>query len=382
MYKILAEDKKTAARFGELKTAHGILETPLYMPCATKTAVKFITFDQLEKVKTQAVISNSLVIYFTLGLDTIEKAGGIHKFMKWNKGVFTDSGGFQMLRDSFQVESFPRGVYFKSPFDGKKHLIEPETAMEIQYKIGSDVAMVLDDVQHYGVGYEAMKESLKKTHYWAERCKKAHDRLDKDNKQLLFGIAQGGIFKDLREKSIEFLKNLNFDGYALGGLAIGEPLSDMREMMEYCIPLLPNDKPRYLMGVGSPEDMLEAISLGVDIFDSTFPTQNARHGTLFTFDGKVKIKKKEYKEDMSPIDKNCSCFICKNYTRAYLHYLSRMDEAAGKILNTHHNLHFMQDLLNKAKQHIKEGTFNEFKENIVKKYRKDNKKIVGSGVKK
>ncbi len=377
-YKIIAEDEKTGARIGKLKTPHGWLETPFYMPVATKAGVKLIDSTELKEMKAECIISNSLVLYFNPGLEFLGKAGGIHKFMNWNKGIFTDSGGFQTLNEYFRQKTDDRGAYFKSPYDGKMHLITPERAMFIQDQIGSDVAMVIDDVPHYGRSKKENVDMLKRTHDWAARCKVAHDELK--TKQLLFGIGQGGTYKDLRKKSIEYLETLDFDGLALGGLAIGEPISKMFDMITYSVNLKPKDKPRYLMGVGSPDDIVNSIALGVDCFDSTFPTQNARHGTLFSFGGKIKITNRKYREDFGPIDSECNCKVCKNFSRAYIHHLMRNGEYLGMRLASYHNVWFMHDLIRKVKTAIKENSLAKFQKTFVKSFSTSGERIVGSGV--
>lgn len=376
-FKILHED--SGARIGKLKTPHGWLETPFFMPVATKAGVKLVDSAELKEIKAECIISNSLVLYYNPGLKLIEDAGGIHKFMSWDKGVFTDSGGFQTLNKFFNHKTDGDGAYFRNPSTGKIELITPEKAMDIQSSIGSDVAMVLDDVPHYGRPRSENVDMLKRTHEWALRCKKYHDSLN--TKQLLFGIGQGGTYKELRKRSIEFLTKLDFDGYALGGLAIGEPTKKMFGMIRYSISLMPKEKPRYLMGVGSPDDIIESISLGVDCFDSTFPTQNARHGTLFTFHGKLKITNKKYKNDFRPIDEGCRCRVCRTYTRAYIHHLMKQGEYLGMRLASYHNLYFMMSLIDKIKTAIKENDLESFKKEFLSGWNKGTKKsCVGTGV--
>lgn len=379
-FKITHQDGE--ARVGKLKTAHGYLETPFYMPVATKAGVKLVDSLALKEMKAECIISNSLVLYYTPGLDILKKAGKVHKFMNWNKGIFTDSGGFQTLNPYFNHKTNDKGAYFKNPSTGKTELITPEKAMEIQNAIGSDVAMVLDDVPHYGKSKKDNIEMLKRTHDWAKRCKVHHGEIKgtTNSKQLLFGIGQGGTYKDLRRKSIEYLESLNFDGLALGGLAIGEPTKSMFDMIKYSIRQMPKEKPRYLMGVGSPDDIIESIFRGVDCFDSTFPTMNARHGTLFTFNGKIKITNSKYKEDFKPIDEKCNCKICKNYTRAYIHHLMRSGQFLGMQLASYHNVYFMMDLIRKIKTAIKENRLTKYKKEFLKSWSDKNKSHIGTGV--
>jgi queuine tRNA-ribosyltransferase len=368
MFDITAEDRTTSARTGELRTAHGRLRTPFFMPVATKGAVRFMDFAGLKNTGTECIISNSLLLYQKPGLETIRKAGGLHKFYSWDRGIFTDSGGFQTLDSFFLESSTEEGAPFRSPYSGKSELITPEKAMEIQLALGPDVAMCLDDVPKHDDPLQAVRSKTLRTHSWARRCKAYHDEHKK--KQLLFGIAQGGTHKDIRKKSIEFIKALDFDGIAMGGLAIGEPISTMYEMIWASVSHLPKTKPRYLMGVGSPQDLLECISQGVDCFDSTFPTQNARHGTLFTWNGNLNIGRREYASDLGPIEDGCGCPTCKNHSRAYVRHLLGLNEPAGKILATQHNLHFIQNLIQKSREAIGEGKFEKFRAGVAKKFSK------------
>ncbi|MDO8740070.1 MAG: tRNA guanosine(34) transglycosylase Tgt [Candidatus Woesearchaeota archaeon] len=366
MYKILKEDPKTKARIGKLKTRHAAAETPFFMPVATKASVKLITSDELKEMGAKAIICNSLVLFLRPGLEIIKKAHGLHKFMNFNDVIFTDSGGFQTADKSFAPVITNNGVLFKSPFDGVPHLITPEKAANIQEELGSDVAMVLDDMPPYGKSKDYVIESLKRTHDWASRFKNFH----KDSKQLVFGITQGGTFKDLRKISCELISKLDFDGIALGGLSIGEPKKLMYGMIDYSERFLPKDTPRYLMGVGSPEDIIDCVSHGIDVFDSCMPTRNARHGTLFTSNGKVLIENREYKEDFRPLDKNCDCYVCKNHTRAYLNYLIRMKEPTGLRLVSYHNVYFVQNLMKEIRTAIKENGFEKFRKEFLKGYLK------------
>lgn len=355
------------ARAGELKTAHGVIKTPFFMPVATKGAVKFIDFQELEKIGTECIISNSLLLHQKPGVDPIRNAGGLHTFIGWNRGIFTDSGGFQSLNEFFIQKRTHEGAYFKSPFNGKTELITPEKAMEIQLALGSDVAMCLDDVSLHGDMVQSVRSKTLRTHGWAKRCKEYHGTHAKD--QLLFGICQGGTDLELRRKSIAYITSLDFDGIALGGLAIGEPITAMRDVLYCSVPLLPKDRPRYLMGVGSPEELLECIGLGIDCFDSTFPTQNARHSTLFTWQGRLRIDRREYAEDFAPIDKDCECLACRNYSRAYIQHLLKVNEALGKKLATYHNLYFVQQLVEKARTAIKENGYSQFKDDCLARIR-------------
>jgi len=372
MFKITHKDKKTNARIGILSTKKGKIETPFFMPVATKATAKYINPKQLEELNAKAIISNSLILHLSPGEKIIKKLGGIGKFMNWNFINVTDSGGFQMYSPSIYLKSNDNGVFFKNPINGKKLFITPEKNMEIQLDINSDIAMTLDSMPLYENSKKEIENSVEKTSLWAEKCKKHHDKLQskisKNKRQLLFGITQGGIYLDLRKKSIENLKQLNFDGYSIGGLGLGETKKEELEIIKLQKSLIPN-KPCYLMGIGSPVEILEAISLGVDMFDSRMPTQNARRGTLFTSKGKLKILNKKYEKDKYPIDKNCNCFVCKNYSRAYIRFLLKQEEPVGKELASYHNLYYLQDLIQKAKKEIKKENFLKFKNKISKTYK-------------
>ena len=372
---ILHKDKKTKARIGILHTKKGNIETPFFMPVATKATAKFINSKQLEELGAKAIISNALILSLKPGEKIIKSFGGIGKFMNFAGINFTDSGGFQMYSPSIYISSDNKGVLFKNPFNGDKIFITPEKDMEMQLYIGSEVAMCLDSMPLYEHSKEQIKEAARKTSLWAKKCKKHHDALQKnipkEKRQLLFGITQGGIYKDLRKKSTRELKKLDFDGYSVGGLGLGEKRKDEMNMVKLQKSILPDSKPVYLMGIGNPLEILEAIELGVDIFDSRMPTQNARRGTIFTSKGKLKILNKKYESDKSPIDKNCNCFVCRNYSKAYIKFLLCQDESVGKELASYHNLYYLNNLIEQAKQAIKNNKFKEFKERIKKAYSKN-----------
>jgi len=358
MFEVTADEKD--ARTGKLHTRHDVVETPCFMPVATKATVKTLTSDELNEIGTQAVITNVFHLYLNPGVDVL-KSIGIHRFMNWNKTVFTDSGGFQLIRD-FNLKITNKGLMFK--MDKINHFFTPEKCMEAQNQIDSDVAMVLDDCPGYGSGYETVEDSLKRTIEWASRCKNAH----KKSEQLIFGIVQGGVFPDLRKTCVEKLLGIGFDGYAVGGLTIGEPKEEMFRILNYTAPLIPKNKPRYMMGLGSPEDILESISLGIDIFDSAFPTRNARHRTVLTSHGSFEITKKKYSDDFSPVDEGCRCCTCKNYTKAYIHHLFKERELLGMRLLSVHNLYFILDMMKNARKAIRNNEFDEFKKDFMEKY--------------
>ncbi|MEK6817772.1 MAG: tRNA guanosine(34) transglycosylase Tgt [Nanoarchaeota archaeon] len=371
--KIICKDKKTQARIGSLKTKRGIVETPFFMPVATRGVVKGLTSEELHEIKIPAVISNALILYLRSGSEISKKFGGIGKFMKYNGINFSDSGGFQMYSKNIYLKSTKEGVYFKNPLSGEKIFMTPEKNIEIQLDIGGDVAMCLDSMPLYHHTKKEIEESVIKTSLWAKRCKKHHDNLQrnisKEKRQLLFGIIQGGIYKELRKKSLKELLKLKFDGYSIGGFGLGETINEEFKIINLVKKIIPKNKPVYLMGIGNPVEILKAIGLGVDIFDSRMPTQNARHGTLFTSKGKLRILKKEYKFDKSPIDKKCSCFVCKNYSKSFIRYQLIHKELTGKKLATYHNLYFLTKLIEKAKEKIKQGKFKEFLKEVEKDYK-------------
>ncbi len=378
-FKIICKDKHTKARAGELKTKKGRIETPFFMPCATKTSVKHISSHDLEEMKCKAIISNTFILHLRPGEKLIKKLGGIGEFMDFDYINVTDSGGFQMYSPSLYLKSTDAGVFFKNPMTGEKVFITPEKDMEIQFDLRSEIAMCLDSMPLIHHSKKDVEEAVRKTTIWAKRCKRHHDwlqrKFSKSGRQLLWGITQGGIHADLRKKSCESLKEINFDGYSIGGLALGETIEQEMKMIEVSNSILPEDKPRYLMGAGNPVELLEAISRGCDMFDSRFPTQNARHGTILTSKGKLRIFQKKYELDKKPLDENCGCFVCKDYTRAYIRYQLQQEEAVGMRLATFHNLYYLTSLMNQAREAIKKEKFREFMNKVKKEYAKADKDI-------
>ncbi len=359
------------ARTGLLQTAHGKIETPFFMPVATKGAVKFVTHQELQDgMSVDCVISNAFINYLKPGLPLIEKAGGLHKFMGWDKSLFTDSGGFQLILDHFVHEVSDKGVSFRNPFDKSIELISPEKATLIQNSLGSDVAMCLDHQPLFGKSRANYLDSAIRTIEWAKRCKSAHDSSEnKLNKnQLLFGIAQGGVHKDIRQKCAFALHKIGFDSVALGGFGIGEAQTDMFSIIKSVKEVLPENNLTYVMGIGSPLELLGAIENGADCFDSAYPTRMARHGLIFTHRGQIKIDKAKFKEDFSSLDLACDCFVCKNYSIAYLHHLFKTYEQNGLMLLSYHNTYFISDLIRKIRVSIKEGSFEKFKKEFVRNY--------------
>ncbi len=372
MFKITAEDSN--ARYGRLKTKHGTIETPFFMPIATKGTAKQVSHDELKDLGSEAIIANAFILYLKPGLDVIKKFKGLHKFMNWNKVIFTDSGGFQILSKSFLHKADEKGVYFKNPFNGTKEFFRPEDIIKVEEEIDADVAMALDFVPHYGNKKDYIAECTRITHLWAERCLKAHE----NKKQLLFGICQGGTFNDLREKSAKFINSLDFDGVALGGLGIGEGRELMFSTIKKSLRFIDKEKPRYLMGVGRPEDVIEAVSHGVDCFDSRFPTMNARHGGIFTNKGKINIERAIFKNDEKPLDENCRCYTCRNFSRAYIHHLYRTYEPIKDRYGNIHNLFFIQNLIKECRKAIKDNEFNDFKKEFLKNYKLSSRKGIFS----
>ena len=372
IFDIVAKDKKSKARTGILKTKSGEIETPFFMPVATKTAVKYIDSSDLDLMNARATISNAFVLSMRPGVDIVKKMGGIAKFMSRDAITFTDSGGFQMYSPSLYLGSKENGVNFRNPFSGEKLFVTPEDDMKIQLGLGSDVAMCLDTMPLIEESKKSVEEAVRKTALWAARCKKEHEKLQKkiakDKRQILFGIIQGGIHADLRKKSARDLVKLDFEGYSIGGLAVGEEKEDEYKMIKIAKAEIQEGKPVYLMGAGNPPELLEAISLGVDMFDSRFPTQNARRGTIFTRSGFLRVTNSEFKVDKKPLDLECECFVCKRYSRSYLRHLLKMEEGAGLRLVSFHNLYFLQWLMKESREQIKKGTFSKFKKEMQKKF--------------
>ncbi|MFH1249077.1 MAG: tRNA guanosine(34) transglycosylase Tgt [archaeon] len=372
IFKIKFKDKKTKARIGLLKTRKGTIETPFFMPVASKGGVKHFSSKDLEEIGIDAVISNTLLLHLKPGEKVIKKLGGIGKFMNFRGINVTDSGGFQMYSDRIYISSNDEGVLFRNPFTSEKIFITPEKDMEIQVDIGADIIMCLDSMPLLENSKKEIGEAVRKTTSWAKRCKEHHDKIQKnipkEKRQILFGICQGGIHKDLREKSAKEMLKVNFEGYSIGGLALGETHEQEIEAIKIQKEIIPQNKPVYLMGAGHPYEVLDAISLGIDMFDSRYPTQNARRGTIFTWSGKLRIFRGRYKEDKNPIDKKCKCFACKNYSRAYIRHLLLQEEGLGYRIASYHNLYFMHELIEKAKDAIRNGKFSQLKEKVRKAY--------------
>ncbi|MFH1710986.1 MAG: tRNA guanosine(34) transglycosylase Tgt [Nanoarchaeota archaeon] len=380
IFQITHKDKKTKARVGILKTKKGKIETPFFMPVATKASVKHISSKDLESMNCKACISNTFVLHLRPGEKLIKKMGGIGKFMNYSGINITDSGGFQMYSPSCYLKSDDKGVWFKNPFEGGQFHITPEKNMKIQIDIDSEIAMCLDTMPLLHHSKHEIEHAVLRTTAWAERCKKEHEKLQKNKKaskkQLLFGICQGGIYEDLRKKSAEDMTKLNFDGYSIGGLALGETREQEMKAIEIQKSIIPENKPVYLMGAGNPPELIEAISRGIDMFDSRFPTKNARHGYLFTSKGVIRISNKKHEASSLPIDENCDCFVCKNCTRSYIRYQLKMQEAVGYRLASYHNIFYLQRLMEQARKAIKQGKFKQFKNKLINTYKKADKKVI------
>jgi queuine tRNA-ribosyltransferase len=368
-FEITATDSGSSARVGLIKTAHGVIETPVFAPVASQGTVKALLHSQVESLGGQVLLVNAYHLFLRPGLEVIEKAGGVHSFISWPKPILSDSGGFQIYSLSPLVKISDEGVKFSSHLDGSRIFLRPEDIIDIQRKLGADIMMTLDYFLPYPSPKEKMKEAVRITSRWARRSREIFTEQPAD--QLLWGISQGSVFWDLREKSIEDLLEIDFDGYALGGLGIGESKTELLATLEKADGLLPKNKPRYLMGMGYIEDVLEAIERGVDFFDCVLPTRNARTGTLFTSRGRVVIKNQKYARDFRPLDPSCGCYTCRHFSRAYLRHLYEREEISSAVLNTIHNLNFYLDIFQKIRQSIQSNSFDELKYRFINQLEED-----------
>lgn len=369
-FQITNKDKNSKARVGVLETSHGKIETPIFMPVGTQGTVKAITQKTLvEDIKAPIILGNTYHLYLRPGTEILEKAGGLHKFMKWDGSILTDSGGFQVYSLTELRKMKSDGVEFRSHLDGSKHFFTPEKVVNIQRSIGSDIMMVLDECTPYPCEFDYAVKSTQLTSDWAVLNKEAFEKSKPlyGYDQYLFGIIQGSVYKELREKSAKDLMKLDFDGYAIGGLAVGEPTEDMYKLTDFTTDFMPQEKPRYLMGVGRPENILESIARGVDMFDCVMPTRNARNAYLFTSRGIVTIRNAVYKDDFSTLDPDCDCYTCRNFSRAYLRHLFNTNEILGLELASIHNVTFYLNLIREARKKIIEGNFVEWKNKIISK---------------
>jgi queuine tRNA-ribosyltransferase len=353
-YELMNTDGK--ARRGRLTFPRGVVETPAFMPVGTYGTVKGMKAEEVEETGAHIILGNTFHLMLRPGTDIIEQHGGLHGFMNWDKPILTDSGGFQVFSLGKMSKITEEGVRFSSPVNGEKIMLTPERSMEVQRKLGSDVVMIFDECTPYPSTHKESQDSMELSLRWAQRSKDAHG----DNPSALFGIVQGGMYEDLREVSVNGLKAIDFDGYAIGGLSVGEPKEDMIRILDHTAPLIPENKPRYLMGVGKPEDLVEGVRRGIDMFDCVMPTRNARNGHLFVNTGVVKIRNATNKKDTGPLDSTCDCYTCKNYSRAYLHHLDKCKEILGSQLNTLHNLHFYQKVMQGLREAIEQGKLDDF----------------------
>ena len=364
-FEIIKECKDTGARVGKLYTPHGCIDTPIFMPVGTQATVKAMTPRDLKEVEAQIILGNTYHLYMRPGEDIIERAGGLHNFMNWDRPILTDSGGFQVFSLTKLRTIEEEGVHFRSHIDGSKHFIGPEESIRIQNALGADIIMAFDVCSPYPHEYDKAKEDMERTIRWAKRCKDFHSRED----QALFGIIQGGMYKDLRRASAEDLLAMDFPGYGIGGLSVGEPKPLMYEILEDLMPMMPKDKPRYLMGVGSADSLVEGAIRGVDMFDCVLPTRIARNGTAMTSSGRVVVRNATYKEDFTPLDEECNCYTCKNFTRGYLRHLVKSNEILGSMLITMHNLNFLISLMAEMREAIIEDRLMSFVEDFRQRYK-------------
>lgn len=364
-YEAIKTCKQSGARLGRVHTPHGVIDTPAFMPVGTLATVKTMSPEELKEMDAHIILSNTYHLFLRPGHEIVREAGGLHRFMNWDRPILTDSGGFQVFSLSEMRKISEEGVSFRSHLNGDKLFLSPEKATEIQNALGSDIMMAFDECPPPQATHEYAKQSLERTTRWAERCLKAHAR---PQDQALFGIVQGGMFEDLRRQSAAELTSLDFPGYAIGGLSVGEPKEVMYQVLDYTTPLLPAHKPRYLMGVGSPDALLEGAIRGIDMFDCVLPTRIARNGTCMTSRGRLVIRNAQYQHDFGPLDPACSCYTCRNYSRAYIRHLIKADETFGLRLTTYHNLHFLLDLMRGVRQAIREDRLLDFRDEFFDAY--------------
>lgn len=371
-FRLINQDSHSKARLARLRVGQKVVETPVFMPVGTQATVKALSSEELGKIGVGIVLCNTYHLYLRPGQSVIKKLGGLHHFMNWDGLILTDSGGYQIFSLSSLQKTTDEGVIFRSHIDGSRHFLAPEKVLEIQRILGSDIFMVLDECLSYPVSYRQARGALERTLRWAKRTRATWGESEDKG---LFGIVQGSAFRDLRKRASEELVSYQFDGYALGGLSVGEPLSLRREIIEYTTEYLPAEKPRYLMGVGTPGELLEDISLGIDMFDCALPTRIARNGTVFTGEGKKNLRNSQYKDDANPLDLDCDCYVCRNYSRAYLRHLIQAREILGMRLATYHNVYFLTRLMEKAREAIKRNSFERFKSEFMEKFEEENKKL-------
>lgn len=363
-YELIHTCAQSGARLGVLHTPHGDIQTPIYMPVGTAAVVKAMTSREMEEIGTQILLSNTYHLHLRPGEDLVAEAGGLHRFMDWHKPILTDSGGFQVFSLAGIRTIAEEGVTFQSHLDGSRQFIGPETSMDIQQKLGADIAMAFDVCSPYPCDYDTAKANMERTHRWAQRCKEHHTRED----QALFGIVQGAFYKDLRIESAKTLADMDFIGYGIGGLSVGEPKPIMYEMLDEIAPYMPVEKPRYLMGVGTPDCLLEGVLRGIDMFDCVLATRIARNGTVLTSKGRVVVKNAQYAHDFGPIDEECDCYACRNFSRAYVRHLLKAGEITGGRLASIHNLRFLLRLMEQIRDAIAQDSFLDFRKEFYSKY--------------
>lgn len=364
-YELIKTDPKSKARRGRVTTPHGTIETPVFMPVGTAATVKAMRPEEVKELGAEIILSNTYHLYLRPGHDIVREAGGLHKFMNWDKPILTDSGGFQVFSLGDLRKIIEEGVEFRSHIDGSKHMLSPEKSMEVQNALGSDIIMAFDECAPYPADRAYVKQSLERTTRWLKRCKAAHTNTEK---QSLFGIMQGGMYADLRKESAEQIVELDLPGYAIGGLSVGEPKPLMYEVLDACVDYLPENKARYLMGVGSPDCLFEGVERGIDMFDCVLPTRIARNGTTMTSLGRVNIKNAKYERDFTSLDPNCDCYTCRNYTKAYLRHLFKANEIMASMLMTNHNLYFLVNTMKHIQTAIEEDRFAEYKKEFFDRY--------------
>lgn len=364
-YRLIKKEKHTGARLGEIITPHGTFQTPMFMPVGTLATVKAMSPEELKAMDAGIILSNTYHLWLRPGPELVEEAGGLHKFMNWDQAILTDSGGFQVFSLAENRKITEEGVHFRNHLNGSKMFLSPEKAIDIQNKLGADIIMSFDECPPFDESYDYIKKSVERTSRWAERGLKAHQKVDQ---QGLFGIIQGAGFKDLRMQSARDLISMDFPGYSIGGLSVGETKEEMNDVLDYITPVIPENKPRYLMGVGAPDSLIDGVIRGIDMFDCVLPTRIARNGTCMTSKGRLVVKNAKFARDFRAIDENCSCYTCQNYSRAYIRHLFKADEIFGLRLTSYHNLHFLINLMKQVRQAILDDNLLEFREAFMEEY--------------
>ncbi len=357
-FELIKKSSRSKARRGRITTRHSVIETPVFMPVGTQATVKAMKPEEVRDMGADIILGNTYHLFLRPGHELIREAGGLHKFMNWSGSILTDSGGFQVFSLGKMRKITEEGVKFQSYLDGSRHMLTPESVVEIQTALGSDIMMAFDECAPYPADRRYIKDSLERTTRWLKRCKEAHWNTEE---QALFGIMQGGMYKDMRRESADQIVEMDLPGYSIGGLSVGEPKEIMYDMLDDCVDWLPEEKPRYLMGVGSPDCLLEGVARGIDMFDCVIPTRIARNGMAYTSFGKVSIKNKQYEKDFGPLDPKCDCYTCRNYSRAYLRHLFKAGEILSSILLTHHNIYYLLNLMKEVRQAIEEDRFEEYR---------------------